>query len=253
MAKAQHIFHKEMQTASRPIWLEALAGIDWLALKASPVYYGLGAPRGDRSAVIVVPGFMGTDHYLTEMYYWLRRIGYKPYYSGIGLNADCMNALTSKLSQTIEKAFDETGRKVHLVGHSLGGILARAAAEKNSLQVASVITLGSPFRGVRSHPLVVRTAQTVRKKIMVQRGYENKYPDCYTGFCTCDAIQSLQNGIPESIKQTAIYTKTDGIVDWRVCVGEDPADNFEVAATHVGMAFNPAVYSIMAKRLAKAL
>jgi triacylglycerol lipase len=253
MATAQNTFHKDMQSAERPIWLEALAGLDWVALHASPVYYGLGAPRGDRSAVIVVPGFMGTDHYLMEMYYWLRRIGYSAYNSGIGWNADCLNILVGKLSQTIQKAHKETGRKVHLIGHSLGGVLARSAAERNAEQVASLIMLGSPFRGVRSHPVVLQTANLVRSKILAQRKGKNAnaeiYPECFTGFCECNAVTSLQKDFG-AIQQTAIYTKSDGIVDWRVCVDEDPAKNFEVKGTHVGLAFNPSVYSLIARRLA---
>lgn len=251
MATVQNTFHKDMQSAERPIWLEAFAGLDWMALHASPVYYGLGVPRGDRSAVIVVPGFMGTDHYLMEMYYWLRRIGYKAYNSNIGWNADCLNILVGKLSETIEKAHKETGKKVHLIGHSLGGVLARSAAERNSSAVASVITLGSPFRGVRSHPLVLQTAKMIRSKILSQRknGNTEIYPECYTGFCECSAVTSLRKDF-DAIRQTAIYTKSDGIVDWRVCVDEDPAKNFEVKGTHVGLAFNPTVYSLIAKRLA---
>lgn len=242
-----------MQSAERPIWLEAFAGLDWVALHASPVYYGWGVPRGDRSAVVVIPGFMGTDHYLMEMYYWLRRIGYRPYNSGIGWNADCLNTLVGKLSQTIGKAYQETGRKVHLIGHSLGGVLARSAAERNCEQVASVITLGAPFRGVRSHPIVLQAAKVVRERVLIKRkgkaGYPDTYPECYTGFCECNAVTSLQKDF-EAIRQTAIYTKTDGIVDWRVCMDEDPAKNFEVKGTHVGLAFNPSVYSLIAKRLA---
>jgi triacylglycerol lipase len=253
MATTPNTFHKDMQTAERPIWLEALAGLDWVALHASPVYYGFGVPRGDRSAVIVVPGFMGTDHYLMEMYYWLRRIGYRSYNSNIGWNADCLNILVGKLSQTIEKAHQESGGKVHLIGHSLGGVLARSAAERNAGQVASVITLGSPFRGVRSHPLVLQTAKMVRSKILSQRKGKSAaaevYPECFTGFCECNAVTSLQKDV-EAMHHTAIYTKSDGIVDWRVCVHEDPAKNFEVKGTHVGLAFNPTAYSLIARRLA---
>lgn len=244
-------FQRERMSAARPIWREALAGLDWLALRTSPVFYGFGVPRGEKSAVIVVPGFMGTDHYLAEMYFWLRRIGYTPWLSRIGWNADCLNTLVGKLSATIEKAQAETGGKVHLVGHSLGGILSRSAAERRADLVSSVTTLGSPFRGIRSHPLVIETANRVRERIMSKPGRRAEQPDCYTGFCTCEAVCSLQAKFPAAIQQTAIYTKSDGIVDWSVCVNEDPDTNFEVTGTHVGLAFNPAVYHLIATRLAR--
>jgi triacylglycerol lipase len=245
---ATQTFEKDRRAVNVPLWREALAGLDWMALHASPVYYGLGVPRGDKSAVIVVPGFLGTDNYLWEMNLWLRRIGYKPYMSKIGWNADCLNTLTERLGATIDKAYAETGRKVHLIGHSLGGVLSRSIALRKAEQVASVITLGSPFRGVRSHPMVLARAEDVRNYMLRKRREE--WPDCYTGFCTCAAVQAMMWAMPESVRQTSIYTKTDGVVDWHVCVSEDATANFEVKGTHVGLAFSPAVYELIAQRLA---
>jgi len=244
-------FYQDQRPASRPVWLEAFVGMDWLALRASPVYYGWGVKKGDRSATIVIPGFMGTDLYLRELHYWLKRIGYSSYLSGIGRNADCLDLLVDRLIGTVEKAHKESGRKVHLIGHSLGGILARSVAALEPQMVSSVITLGSPFRGIRSHPIVLQAAEIVRARIKndQQRGGR---PDCFTGFCTCEAVGSLQRPFPDSIEQTAIYTKQDGIVDWRVCINEDPRTDFEVIGTHTGLVFNAYVYQLIASRLAKA-
>ena len=140
------------QPTSRPIWLEALFPLDWVALHASPVYYGFGVPRGHGEPVILVPGFLGDDRYLTEMHLWLRRIGYRPYFSGIGRNVDCPELLTQRLLMTIDAAYEETHQKVTIVGHSLGGMLARAAAHREADKVKQVITMGSPFRSVARAP-----------------------------------------------------------------------------------------------------
>jgi len=233
------------------MWQEALFGVEVLLLRATPGYYGFGVPRGDRSGVIIIPGFLGTDVYLMEMYAWLRRIGYRPYFSGIGLNAECPNLLiTRHLTDTLEKALQETGSKVHLIGHSLGGIIARSLAGQRSNDVASVITLGSPFRGTVAHSGVLRAAEAVRKRILTQHG-PGVLPDCYTGRCTCNFLDHLRRDLPESVAETAIYTRTDGVVDWRYCITENPEVDFEVPGTHIGLAFNPAVYDLIAKRLAK--
>src|SRR5690348_16716374 len=91
-------------------WTEALFAAEILLLHATPVYYGIGVPRGDDSAVIIIPGFLGTDLYLMELHGWLARIGYRPYYSGIGINADCPNLLIQRrLNETINRAVRETG------------------------------------------------------------------------------------------------------------------------------------------------
>lgn len=233
-----------------PLWRETLFGVEILLLHAAPIYYGFGVPRGDRSAVVLIPGFLGSNVYLLEMYAWLKRIAYRPYFSGIGLNADCPNLLIrAHLNETVEQARKETGRRVHLLGHSLGGLLARSVAAERTHQIASVITLGSPFRGSVVHPKVRQEVERVRRHILLKHG-NSVLPSCYTGRCTCSFLSSLKRKLPPSVAQTAIYSRTDGIVDWRYCITGHPESDFEVRGTHVGLAFNPAAYGIIAQRLA---
>src|SRR3972149_3073516 len=80
---------------------------------------------GGESPFILVPGFLTTDAYMVEMYFWLRRVGYSPFLSGIGVNADCIQTLTQRLEKTAEAAPAQTGNPVRIIGHSLGGLLAR--------------------------------------------------------------------------------------------------------------------------------
>lgn len=252
MSETRFQLREDDAEAQVPLWQEALFGVEMLMLRAAPSYYGLGIPRGDDSAVLVIPGFLGTDLYLMEMFAWLRRIGYHSYFSGIGLNAECPNLLIQRrLNETIDRARLETGQKVHLIGHSLGGIIARAAASQRAGDIASVITLGSPFRGTVAHSRVLRAAEIVRKNILRKNG-PGVLPACYTGRCTCDFLDSLRRELPASVAETAIYTRTDGVVDWHYCITDDPAVNFEVPGTHIGLAFNPAVYDLIANRLARA-
>jgi triacylglycerol lipase len=234
------------------LWTEALFGAELVLLHASPVFYGFGVPEGDGSGVVVIPGFLGTDVYLMELHAWLGRIGYRPYFSGIGINAECPNLLIERrLNETIERALAETGRQIHLVGHSLGGVLARSVAGQRPLDVASVITLAAPFRGTSMHRSVLRAAEAVRRRILEEHG-RGVLPTCYTGYCTCNFLDSLKHAIPESVLETAIYTRHDGIVDWKCCVTRNPEVDFEVPGTHIGMAFNPSAYLVVAERLAKA-
>lgn len=201
---------------------------------------------------MIIPGFLGTDLYLTELHAWLQRIGYRPYFSGIGINAECPNLLIQRhLNQTIDKALTETGRKIHLIGHSLGGVIARSVAGQRPTDVASVITLAAPIRGTVANQTVLHAAEAVRLRILQEHG-PGVLPDCYTGNCTCNFLASLRRKVPESMVETAIYTRHDGIVDWRYCMTMDPEKDVEVPGTHIGMAFNPAAYSVVAERLAKA-
>jgi pimeloyl-ACP methyl ester carboxylesterase len=234
------------------MWRECFSALEATLLHLAPVYYGLGCPPGDGSAVIVIPGFLGTDTFLVELWAWLYRMDYKPYFSGIGLNAECPNLLIRRtLNATIDRAREETGRKVHIIGHSLGGMIAMAAAAQRPNDFASITTLASPFRGPACHPNILRLAEYVRSAIKARHG-ANVLPTCYTGHCGCDFVDYLSRELPKGVRMTAIYTKTDAIVDWRNCITGDPTVDVEAPGTHVGMVMNPSVYSILAQRLAEA-
>lgn len=231
---------------------EVLCAAELLLLHAAPLYYGLGIPHGDGSAVVLIPAFLCPDAYLTPLHQWLARIGYKPFFSGIGFNTQCPNLLIRRqLNDTIEKALSKSGRKLHLIGHSLGGIIARAIAAQRPSEVASVITLGAPFRGTVAHRSILRAAEMVRRRILAKHAGD-VLPDCYTGHCTCDFLDSLRHAMPVSVSETAVYSEGDGVVDWRYCKTDRPEANFAVSGTHLGLAFNPSAYAIIAQRLAQA-
>lgn len=220
-------------SSSQPtIWSEALFGLDWLALHLSPVYAGLGVTRGDGSPVILVPGLLASDACFEELYAWLERVGYRPYFSGIGLNARCPEASVSMLLETIDRVYRETGRELTLVGHSLGGLVARGVALRRPGKVARVITLGSPAWGIRAHPAVMAIAQALH------------------GSCSGDCLVALQEPLPPSVTEACIYSKDDAVVDPQTCVRGDASANVEVRGTHLGLIVNAQVYQAIAALLA---
>jgi triacylglycerol lipase len=245
--KARFLPHQEIPS-SVPIFSESWALLELATLRLSPVYYGLGIPEGEGSAVVVIPGFLGMDLSLLELHAWLARVGYRPYFSGMGLAADCPNLLAQNLMATIERAYRETGRRVHLIGHSLGGIFARSTAVRMPDRIASVTSLGSPFRGLVVHPFVLMLGNLVRRRIRKQ--YLVTPLGCATSRCPCAFGRSLRRKWPKSVAQTAIYTCEDGIVDWRYCRSGDPKVDVEVCGTHLGLVVNSTAYVHIAERLA---
>ena len=242
---------EQYKEADLPILGEVLCAAELVLLHTAPLYYGLGIPHGDGSAVVLLPAFLCPDAYLAPLHQWLARIGYNPFFSRIGFNTDCPNLLIRRqLNDTIEKALAKTGRKIHLIGHSLGGIIARAIAAQRPADIASVITLGAPFRGTVAHSSILHAAKMVRRRILSKHG-SDVLPDCYTGHCTCDFLDSLRHSMPASVNETAIYSEGDGVVDWRYCKTDRSDADFRVSGTHIGLVFNPSAYSVIAKRLAQ--
>jgi triacylglycerol lipase len=239
--------HGEVHYSS-PIFSEPLCVLEFLNLRLSPEYYGSTIPRGDGSAVVIIPGLLGMDLHLFELHAWLGRIGYRPYYSGIGFAADCPDRLSQQLDETIDRAYAETGRQVHLIGHSLGGIFARSAAVRRPKRIASVITLGSPYRGLSMHSLIVMLSNAVRD--WIRSADPEVSVHCASSRCHCAFGRSLGERWPRSVRQTAVYSKCDGLVDWRYCLSGKPDIDVEVVGTHLGLPVNAAVFRHIADRLA---
>lgn len=239
-----------LQASDTPIWREAFFGLDWWRLRMSPVYSGWGIPRGNGEPVVVVPGFLFSDISLVELHGWLARIGYTPYFSEIGQNADCPDHLSAALLKTIKRAHRETGHRVRVIGHSLGGMLARSVALDHPEHVEMVISMGSPFRdSVKTHPVMIHATDAIRRA----RGHGvgmNLRPSCFSGFCTCPFVKNMLDPDAYAVSHYAIYSRVDGVVEWESCMEEDPELNDEVNCTHIGMAFHPGVYRALGQRLA---
>ena len=115
--------------------------------------------------------------------------------------------------------------------------------------LAQLPSFDQSFNHVDVHQSILRAAQMVRGQILERHG-DAVLPACYTAGCTCNFLESLVVKLPKCVAETAIYTKSDGIVDWKVCLTGNPEVDFEVSATHIGLAFNPIVFDVVAHRLA---
>ena len=194
-----------------PMWHESLWPVDWMTLRMAPVYYGMGVPRGDGSPVILVPGFLGTDAYLYELYLWLQRVGYRPYMSKIGINAECPGTLTKKLIKTVERISAETGQRTRIVGHSLGGVIGRRASLLRPDLVSQLVYLGSPLQSVHVHPAVSAAVVMLHTALSL---VSSRHDNCLTAKCPCGFVNDVGKRLPSSVSHAAIYTRSDGVVDW---------------------------------------
>jgi pimeloyl-ACP methyl ester carboxylesterase len=243
--------HEDLRTAWTPSWRETLTGVQWLRLQRSPVYRGARAPRGDGSGVLLVQGFLTHRAYLETLRGWLERLGYRARIANLGWNADCYDVLADLVADEAERLRATAAERVHLVGHSLGGLLVRAVTARAPERIASLTTLASPFRGLRVHPGLRLSNLAVRAVVHRQRD-PGVFPACMTLACPCATVRSLAAPLPVQLPQLAIVPPGDGLVDWRY--EADPATTrvVEVPGSHLGVVFEPAAYEALAQHLAAA-
>lgn len=236
----------QMSEAVLPMWQESLWVMEWMALRLSSVYRGFGVRPGNGDPVVVVPGFMCTDHVMYELYGWLRRVGYEPHLSGIGLNVNCPRKSVERLERTVARVHAKTGRKVRIVGHSLGGLIGRHLALERPDLVSQVVFMGTPIQEVHAHPMVVAAAVALLGTRSLISGDQ-----CLKAGCECDFTADARRPLPQSVQHAAIYTRGDGVVDWHDSRENDPRRNHEVGGTHVGLVFNPRAYRVLGNILAE--
>jgi len=214
-------------------------------------------PYGARPArvsepVLLVPGFLAGDSSLGLMSRTLRHQGFRTYRADIRANVGCTLAAAAQLEERLEEITQRRGSRVRVVGHSLGGMLARGVAARRPDLVAGIVTMGSPMLApgahhaslARSVDLLVRLNRAGMRNLMAE--------DCVAGSCAQESFAQARAALPEGVDFTAIYSRRDGIVDWRACV--DPAAHaVEVRSSHVGMAFDPAVIAAVSAALRPAV
>jgi pimeloyl-ACP methyl ester carboxylesterase len=226
-----------------PLWGELRYGRELARLMSSRLFHAV-ERRDDAPGVLLIPGFMAGDPSLSVLRQWLRRRGHRVRMSGIRTNVGCAEAIVSNLEQRLEEFVERTGEPVFLIGQSRGGALARALAVRHSDSVAGLVMLGSPVAdslAVSTH--VLRTVRWVAA--LGDAGVPGVFTStCKDGACCADFRAELAAPIPAPIRATAVYSRSDGIVDWRACV--DPlADAVEVSSSHCGMSVNLDVYEVL--------
>ncbi len=194
-------------------------------------------PKGDGHPVIFFPGFVASDRSTKPMRKLLKDLGYKTYGWGLGRNLKFNDAREEKMNELLEDVYKKHGRKVSIVGWSLGGVFAREVAKSNPNMVRSVISLGSPISGKMEHSNAGRLYELLNGK-------------------TDEKMQTRLDTIAEAppVPTTSIYTKTDGVVAWKGSIqrpGKTPSENICVPASHIGLGVNPLVMYALADRLAQ--
>lgn len=214
--------------------------------RATP--YADRSPTREADPVILVPGFMAGDTTLRLMARSLRSQGFRTYRSHIHANIGCTLNAAAQLESRLESIVIRRGTRVQVVGHSLGGMLARGVAARRPDLVSGIVTLGSPTLAPGAHHIALTRSVDVLIRLSRAGVPGLMSEECVAGPCARQSFDEAQLPMPDDIAFTAIWSKRDGIVDWRACV--DPlAESVEVTASHIGMVVDPRVMDLVSSAL----
>ncbi len=233
-----------------PLWRESRVGFEAAQLLRSPVWRGVGVPPGDGRPVLLIPGFLAGDGTLATMARWLRANGYWTRRAGIRANVGCSQDACERIEERLEALAERTGQPVAIVGQSRGGVLARVVATRRPELVSGIVTLGAPTVGMlRVHPLVLLQVGIVGA-LGTGRVPGLFRMSCLRGAC-CEPFRAgLLQDFPLDVRYISVYSRSDGIVDWRACLDGAADELVEISASHCGMAVSPAAYEVVARALA---
>ena len=192
------------------------------------------APTGDGHPVLVIPGLATTDISTIVLRWYLSDCRYAAHRWHLGTNVGPLPGVMEACRSHVTELRRRYGRKVSLIGWSLGGIYARETAKAVPEDVRCVITLGTPFTG----DLRATSAWQL---------YELLGGEPFD-------LGTLGAGlsVPPPVPTTSIYSRTDGVVSWRCCIEQAGpfAESIEVESSHMGLCVNAAALYAIADRLA---
>ncbi len=197
-------------------------------------------PRGNGEPILVLPGFGTGDRSTAIMRGLMKKFGYEAYGWDLGINLGPRWHVLSALEGRIAKiSADHGGQKLRLVGQSLGGIYARSIARDKPEMVESVVTLGSPYGAINQGK-----SSWAYGAVEMAMGYQ---------FKEAVEMESQEMGHPLHVPTTSVYSKMDGVVNWRTCVEptSDFRENVEVIASHVGMGMHGPTLRVIMDRMAQ--
>jgi hypothetical protein len=218
------------RTARAAPWRELRLGQDLLQAMRAASPRGLRAARGEH--VLIIPGFGTNDAVMGLLHRNLRARGFSTHRWNQGVNLGPAPGVLRQLGARVRHLARDTGRPVHIVGWSMGGVLARAVASRMRHLVGRVVALGSPLSGD---------------------------PDCswlsaIVARCSGDSLthRRVRRMLSESasVPVSAIFSRHDGVVHWQASANaRGDIVPIEVETSHVGMIVNPEVFDAVAQAL----
>jgi pimeloyl-ACP methyl ester carboxylesterase len=210
-----------------------MAAVAQVLLKPPP--FPEDAARGSGQPVIVIPGFLSPDVTTARLREFLNGQEFIAQPWNCGLNVGPLPRVVADVERQVRDMAEATCKPVALVGVSLGGTIAREVAKSCRGPIARVITLVSPLHLPVTTPLAPLAEAASLLWDMQQ----------------LDALTAIAE--PPPVPLTALFSRDDGVIDWRASVPHEAetVEVVEVSGPHMTVCSNPQVQRIVADRLAR--
>lgn len=197
--------------------------------------------QGDGRPVLVLPGFTASDRSTETLRKLLSQLGYNVFAWEHGTNMGPSPKIIAGVQSRLHDIAAAADQPVTLIGWSLGGLYARALAERFPDEVRHCITMGSPFRVSSGSATWAGTLFTATAKM---RG--RQAPSAQEG----GVFHPGYRGSPP-VPTTNLFSRFDGIVPWDACLDDDlpRSENVEVFCAHLGFGHDAGAVSVIADRL----
>src|SRR6185295_94794 len=122
------------------------------------------------------------------------------------------------LEARLERLVAEQGQRAVVIGQSRGGGMAKVLAARRPDLVRGLITLGSPhLQPLAIHPLVRLHVEAVSRlgSLGAPRLFKRS---CLEGECCSSFWETAAGALPDGVGFVSVYSRSDGVVDWRACL-----------------------------------
>jgi pimeloyl-ACP methyl ester carboxylesterase len=191
------------------------------------------AASANPQTVMILPGFgtrPGRMRYLAQH---LETAGHVAKRWGQGRNWGPNPERFDQIEARLIDLHAQHGRKVVLIGWSLGGLFARELAKRQPQAVAKVITMGSPFSGSPRANNVWRAYQFI------------------TGTSVDAPPVEAELAVKPPVETVALWSANDGVIAPRCAAGRPGERDRAIAVrcTHMGFTYDPQVIHALLSEL----
>ncbi len=191
------------------------------------------APTANPQLVMLLPGFGAHPMRMRYLARHLEDAGHIAKRWGLGFNWGPTEQNFDAVEARLLELHARHGRKVVLIGWSLGGLYAREIAKRQPQAVAKVVTMGSPFSGSPRANNVWRAYQFI------------------TGHSVDAPPVAAELTVKPPVETVALWSANDGVIAPRCAAGR-PGERdraVPVRCTHMGFTYDPQVVQTLLAEL----